>query len=101
MLLALLAAACLHAQAAVRNIDVGTQLPRFALLKEGTHHYLRYLNAGEANAAIDIRTREVRFENKGDGRLMRIRQRWDAVGPSPSTRLLDSWFEAGTFRPSQ
>jgi hypothetical protein len=29
---------------------------------------------------------------------MQIKQRWDAVNP-PSTRQLNSWFEAGTFRP--
>jgi hypothetical protein len=99
LLLVLLAAASLHAHAAVQKVDVGMPLPRFALLKEGTHHYLRYMKAGESNTAIDIWTREVRFENKGGERLMRIRQRWDAVGATPSTRLLDSWSEAGTFRP--
>jgi hypothetical protein len=30
---------------------------------------------------------------------MHIRQRWDGVGPTPTLRLLDSWFEPGTFRP--
>jgi hypothetical protein len=29
---------------------------------------------------------------------MQIKQKWDAVNP-PSRRQLNSWFEAGTFRP--
>lgn len=95
--LALLAAST--AQAAVHDIDVGTQLPRFSLLKEGKHHYLRYLQDGGANKPIDIWERELRFETRDGKKLMRVRQRWDAVAPAPSTLLLDSWFEAGTFRP--
>jgi hypothetical protein len=75
------------------------QLPRFSLLKEGTHHYLRFMKSGEANTAADIWTREVRFEERGGEKLLHIRQRWDGVGAAPSLRLLDSWFEPGTFRP--
>jgi hypothetical protein len=99
LLLALAAAISLNANAAVQNIDVGMQLPRFALLKEGTHHYLRFVKTADANNPIDIWTREVRFEQRGGEKLMRIRQRWDAVAPAPAVRLLDSWFEPGTFRP--
>jgi hypothetical protein len=69
------------------------------LVKEGTHHYLRYMKSGDANTAADIWTREVRFEQRNGERLMHIRQRWDGVGPTPTLRLLDSWFEPGTFRP--
>jgi hypothetical protein len=75
------------------------QLPRFGLLKEGSHHYLRYMKSGDANTAADIWTRELRFEQRDGEKLLHIRQRWDGVGPTPSVRLLDSWFEAGTFRP--
>lgn len=99
LLLALAAAFCIDATAAVHSVDVGTQLPRFSLLKEGTHRYLRYAKKGEANVPIDIWTREVRFETKDGEKLLRVRQRWDGVTPAPSTRLLDSWFEPGTLRP--
>lgn len=99
VLATLLSVAALNAGAAVRDIDVGSQLARFSLLKEGTHHYLRYLKEDGANKPIDIWEREVRFENKDGKRLMRVRQRWDAVFPAPGTLLIDSWFEPGTFRP--
>ncbi|QOY96598.1 hypothetical protein IM543_09440 [Massilia sp. UMI-21] len=97
------------AAATVLQVDVGTPLARFALLKPGTHHYLRFMRtpasgadqpAGQAkNQPIDIWTREIRFEERDGKRLMRVVQRWDGVLPTPSTRTLDSWFEAGTFRP--
>lgn len=103
---ALLAAALsLPSHAAVVQVDVGTPLARFALLKPGTHHYLRFMRtpasgADQAkNQPIDIWTREIRFEERDGKRLMRVVQRWDGVLPTPSTRTLDSWFEAGTFRP--
>jgi hypothetical protein len=99
VLFAFAAAACLQAGAAVHQIDVGNPLPRFGLVKEGTHHYLRYMKSGDANTAADIWTREVHFEQRNGERLMHIRQRWDGVGPTPTLRLLDSWFEPGTFRP--
>jgi hypothetical protein len=92
-------ALCLQASAAVQNVDVGTQLPRFGLLKEGTHHYLRYMKSGDANTPVDIWARELRFEQKDGEKLLHIRQRWDGVGATPYVRLLDSWFETGTFRP--
>ena len=79
------------AQAA--DIDVGMTLPRFGMLKEGTHHYLRYFRKGDINTPLDIWTREVRFTADG----MRIRQRWD--GANGSVKTLDSWFDKGTFRP--
>lgn len=91
----------LSAHAAVVNIDVGTPLARFALLKPGTHHYLRFMRTPStgANQPIDIWTREIRFEERAGKPLMRIVQRWDGVWPALSTRTLDSWFEAGSFRP--
>jgi len=89
------------APASVENVDVGTPLPRFALLKPGTHHYLRFLRvpASGASQPIDIWTREIRFEQRDGKPRLRIVQRWDAVLPAPSTRTFDSWFETGTFRP--
>lgn len=95
LVLFLAAAAGMQAGAAVQEVNVGMQMPRFALLKQGTHHYLRYWKAGAANTAIDIWTREVRFEDQ----RLHIVQRWDGVGAAPSRRTLDSWFEAGTFKP--
>jgi hypothetical protein len=94
----LLAALTLNAHAAISNVDVGTELPRFALIKEGAHRYLRFLKAGESSTPIDIWTREVHFAKNGSQQLMQIQQRWDGVNP-PSTRLFNSWFDAGSFRP--
>jgi len=99
---ALLAAVSLFVQAhaAVVNVDVGTPLPRFDLLKPGTHHYLRYMKTLEgASTPIDIWTREVRFDERGGKRQLHIVQRWDGVVPGPSVRRFDSWFDAATFRP--
>ena len=100
LLPALLAGLSLSSHAAVVNIDVGTPLPRFDLLKPGTHHYLRYMKTLEgASTPIDIWTREVRFDERGGKRQLHIVQRWDGVVPGPSVRRFDSWFDAATFRP--
>jgi hypothetical protein len=90
-----------QAHAAVHDVDVGAPLPRFALLKTGTHHYLRFLRvpATGASTPIDIWTREIRFEERDGRPRLRIVQRWDGVLPAPSVRTFDSWFETGTFRP--
>lgn len=50
------AALPLSAHAAVQNVDVGSPLPRIALLKPGTHHYLRFLRVPSSGASqpIDI-----------------------------------------------
>jgi len=96
----LLAALSLSSQAAVVNIDVGTPLPRFDLIRPGTHHYLRYMKTPDgASTPVDIWTREVRFEERGGKRQLHIVQRWDGVLPKPSVRRFDSWFDAATFRP--
>jgi hypothetical protein len=92
------------AEAAVHSIDVGTPLPRFSLLKPGTHHYLRYLRTPDgANAPLDIWTRDVRFEEREGKQALHIVQRWDGAIASPtalpSVRRLDSWFDSATFRP--
>jgi hypothetical protein len=87
------------APALAEDVDVGAPLPRFSLVKEGTHRYLRFMKMGEASTPADIWTRSVSFEEREGKRLLRIRQRWDGVAPTPSVRLIDSWFDAGTFRP--
>ncbi|MCA1246352.1 hypothetical protein [Massilia sp. MS-15] len=100
-----LASLSLSSRAAVEQLEVGKPLPRFSLLKPGTHHYLRFMRTpaagaeGTKNQPIDIWTREIRFEERGGRRLMRVVQRWDGVWPALSTRTLDSWFEPESFRP--
>src|SRR5450830_93517 len=89
----LLAAAAVHA--APQYVAAGSPLPRFHLLKEGSHRYLRYLQAADSNTPIDIWQRDLRF----DGKTVQLRQCWDAVGKTPSVKWLDSSFEAGTLRP--
>jgi hypothetical protein len=83
------------AHAAPQYVAAGTPLPRFHLLKEGSHRYLRYLQAADSNTPLDIWQRDIRF----DGKRVQLRQRWDAVGKAPSVKWLDSAFEAGTLRP--
>jgi hypothetical protein len=85
-----------YAHAASEVVEMGKPLARFSLLKEGTHHYLRFMRKDDVNTALDIWTRVVSFEPQG---RFRIRQRWDAVGAAPSTKWLDSYFEMGSFRP--
>ncbi len=82
-----------HAGAEI--IDQAKPPARFALLKEGSHHYLRYIREGDSNTPLDIWVREVHFEARG----LHIKQRWDAVGKTPSIKWLDSWFDAGSFKP--
>ncbi|WP_342113411.1 DUF3108 domain-containing protein [Pseudoduganella sp. OTU4001] len=93
MLRKFLALALCCAPAFAVEIKVGAELPRFAMVKEGAHHWLRYVRNGEVNTPVDIWTREVRFAPEG----MQIRQRWD--GANSSVVLLDSWFDKGTFKP--
>lgn len=96
----LLAGLSLSVRAGVVNVDLGTPLPRFDLLKPGTHHYLRYMKTVDgASTPVDIWTREVRFDERGGKRRLHIVQRWDGVVPKPSVRRFDSWFDAATFRP--
>lgn len=91
ILVGVLALCCAPAWAV--EIKVGAELPRIALVKEGSHRWLRYVRNGEVNTPLDIWTREVRFTPDG----MQIRQRWD--GAANSVVLLDSWFDKGTFKP--
>lgn len=82
------------ALAAPTIVDAGQPLPRYSLLKEGTHRYLRYMQSDGASIPADIWTRTVRFEQGG----VHITQRWDGAGGA-TVRLLDSWFDATTLRP--
>jgi hypothetical protein len=93
LLAALLSASQAHATP--QYVAAGTPLPRIALLKEGSHRYLRYVQAGDSNTPLDIWLREIRFDKE----RLQIRQRWDAVGKTASVKLLDSWFEKNTLRP--
>jgi hypothetical protein len=100
----LLAGLCCSAQAAVHEVAVGTPLPRFSLLKPGTHHYLRYFRTADgASIPVDIWTREVRFEEREGKQKLHIVQRWDgamaAPNSPPAVKRLDSWFDTATFRP--
>jgi hypothetical protein len=97
---ALLSSLSLSAQAAVQNVDLGAPLPRFSLIKPGTHHYLRYMRTADgASLPADIWTREVRFEERDGKQRLHIVQRWDSPPSAPSVKRLDSWFETATFRP--
>ncbi len=104
VLSALLATLSIAGQAAATRVDVGTPLPRFGLVKPGTHHYLRYFRTADgASIPLDIWAREVRFEQREGKQQMHIVQRWDGAMASPtspaSVKRLDSWFETATFRP--
>ncbi|UOD30754.1 hypothetical protein INH39_03155 [Massilia violaceinigra] len=85
--------------AAVTSVDVGPALPRAALVKEGVHHYLRYLHNGDARIPLDIITREIRFSTEDGQQRMRITQRYDTAAAAPSLKTVTSWFDAGSFRP--
>ncbi|MDQ1923766.1 hypothetical protein [Massilia pseudoviolaceinigra] len=85
--------------AAVSKVDVGAVLPRAALLKEGVHHYLRYLRSGESRIPADIITREIRFTTEDGQKRMQIRQRYDTAPSAASLKTVSSWFDAGSLRP--
>jgi len=100
LLPALIAGLSFSSQAAVQNVDVGAPLPRFSLIKPGTHHYLRYMRTADGgNLPADIWTREVRFEERDGKQRLHIVQRWDGPPSAPSVKRIDSWFETATFRP--
>jgi hypothetical protein len=82
-------------QAGAEVIEMGKPLARIALVKPGTHRYLRYMQDGDASMPADIWTRKVSITARG----MRIEQRWDGPPKSASTKWIDSWFDAATFRP--
>lgn len=97
-----LAAAPLAAAARADDVDrleVGRPLERFDRLKPGVRTYLRSREKDGAHAAIDIWRREVRFEDIDGAPRLRIVQRWDGVGQTPTLAERDSTFEVGTFRP--
>jgi hypothetical protein len=82
------------AHAETVHMRVGEPLSRFALLKNGTHRYLRYtVKADGARSAIDIWARTLSFESN----RLHITQRWDEVA-GKALLIQDSWFEPRTFR---
>lgn len=83
----------------VDSIHVGEQLPRFSLLRAGTHRYLRYTIDNGHRSPIDIWTRTISFDTQDGQRRMRIQQRWDEVGQPALWLDQDASFELGTFRP--
>lgn len=96
------AASPLAAAARADGVDilsVGRPLPRFDRLKPGARTYLRSMERDGAHVAVDIWRREVRFEDVDGVRRLRIVQRWDGTGQTPSLAERDSVFETGTFRP--
>ena len=95
----LLAGSVATAQAAVTSVPVGPPLARFDTLKPGVHRYLRYRQIGDTVTAIDVWTREIRFEDQDGQRRLHIVQHWDGAGAATSNKQLDSWFEVGSFRP--
>lgn len=99
LVLIIAAALAPASQAAVTSVDVGAALPRAALLKEGVHHYLRYLHHGDARIPLDIITREIRFSTEDGQKRMRIVQRYDTAASAASLKSVTSWFDAGSLRP--
>lgn len=84
---------------AADKIKVGEKLARFDLIQPVTRHYLRYKIVDGHNLAVDIWTREVRFEHHDGKRRLHIVQQWDGPYRSERVATRDSWFEVGTFRP--
>ena len=88
-----------HAFADVTVLHVGDKLARAYLLKPGIHRYARYTITPDGHRnAIDVWSREIRYEVEDGRRLLHIHQQWDEI--SPATVLIqDSWFEPDTLRP--
>lgn len=84
---------------AADRIEVGEKLARFDLIQPVERHYLRYMKSDDRNLAVDIWTREVRFDERDGVRRLHIVQHWDGPAKSERVATRDSWFEADTFRP--
>lgn len=96
----LLCASCIAGPAmAADKVEVGEQLARFDLVQPVKRTYLRHVIADGHDKAVDIWTREVKFEQKDGVRRLHIVQQWDGPAKSESVVTRDSWFEVGTFRP--
>ena len=80
----------------VAEIRVGQAFERFGMLKPGTRLYIRFRLKDGVATPIDLQTKELRFPLVEGHRRLRITQRWQGEGGHLE---LDSWFEAGTFRP--
>ena len=94
---ALCAAISLNAHAAISNVDVGAPLPRFALIHEGAHHYLRYMNRATPMPRSNLDPRGA-FRKK---RLAAAHAHQAALGRRQSTIDAHARFivRRGTFRP--
>lgn len=100
--IALACAGLAHASGQAEVVRVGVPLPRMALLRPGSHRYVRYVVKGGQRIAHDIWDRTVSFEQRDGRRLLHITQRWDEVNVAPgkpSTVEQDSLFDATTFTP--
>lgn len=83
----------------IDRLEVGRPLERFDLLKPGARTWLRSREKDGVHVATDIWRRETRFEDVDGVRRLRIVQRWDGTGATPSLVERDSIFEMQTFRP--
>jgi hypothetical protein len=83
----------------VDRLEVGRPLSRFGLLKPGARTYLVSVERDGAHVAVNIWRREVRFEEVNGAPRLRIVQRWDGTGQTPSLAERESLFETETFRP--
>lgn len=88
-----------RAQSGAHLLTVGDRLGRFDWLKPGVRTYLRSAQKGEQHLPADIWRRETRIETIDGVERLRIVQRWDGPGATPTLAERDSVFELGTFRP--
>lgn len=96
----LFCALCAAAPAmAADRIEVGSKLARFDLVQPEKRHYLRHRIVDGHDMAVDVWTREVRFDERDGVRRLHIVQQWDGPDKSEAVVTRDSWFEVGTFRP--
>jgi hypothetical protein len=86
-------------QQPVAAVTVGERMARFENLRPGTRTYLRYRVLNGIWRPMDLWRREVRFDEQGGQRRLRIVQTWTGPVGAPSNLEIDSWFEEGTFRP--
>lgn len=96
----LLCASCIAGQAlAADRIEVGEKLAHFDLVQPVKRKYLRHKIVDGHDKAVDVWTREVKFEEHDGVRRLHIVQQWDGPYESGKVVTRDSWFEVGTFRP--
>ena len=79
------------------DLQLGPPLPRFDLVKEGTHRYLRFMKAGEASTPADIWTRDVKFGEADIEFLQALPLA--SSGVNGCTRM-DAWASMPSTRPA-